>query len=106
MPVLLFDEVDVGIGGGVAETVGRQLKALAARYQVFCVTHQPQVAALADTHFQVSKQVSNGQTRTGVIALENEARIDELARMLGGVKITDQTRAHAREMLDLGQQQA
>ena len=106
VPVLLFDEVDVGIGGGVAETVGRQLKALAARYQVFCVTHQPQVAALADTHFQVSKQVSNGQTRTGVIALENEARIDELARMLGGVKITDQTRAHAREMLDLGQQQA
>lgn len=104
VPVLLFDEVDVGIGGGVAETVGRQLKALAAHYQVFCVTHQPQVAALADTHFQVSKHIQDGQTQTQVVALTPEARVDELARMLGGVKITDQTRAHAREMLDLGQQ--
>ena len=104
VPVLLFDEVDVGIGGAVAETVGRQLKALAARYQVFCVTHQPQVAALADSHFQVSKQVEDGQTRTGVAALNDKARIEELARMLGGVKITDQTRAHAQEMLKLGQQ--
>ncbi len=106
VPVLLFDEVDVGIGGAVAETVGRQLKALAAHYQVFCVTHQPQVAALADSHFQVSKQVENGQTRTAVDALNDESRIDELARMLGGVKITDQTRAHAQEMLNLGQQPA
>lgn len=102
VPVLLFDEVDVGIGGGVAETVGRRLKSLAAGYQVFCVTHQPQVAALADTHFQVSKQVANGLTQTQVEALPQDQRIEELARMLGGVKITQQTRAHAQEMLELG----
>ncbi|MGJ8670847.1 MAG: DNA repair protein RecN, partial [Oceanococcus sp.] len=104
VPVLLFDEVDVGIGGGVAETVGRRLKDLAAGYQVFCVTHQPQVAALADTHFQVSKQVVSGQTQTEVHALTETNRIEELARMLGGVNITAQTRSHAQEMLELGGQ--
>ncbi len=103
VPVLLFDEVDVGIGGGVAEVVGRRLKQLAKRYQVFCVTHQPQVAALADTHFGVSKQVDKGQTETRITALTETARIEELARMLGGVRITAQTRSHAEEMLELAQ---
>ncbi len=103
VPVLLFDEVDVGIGGGVAEVVGRRLKELARRYQVFCVTHQPQVAALADTHFGVSKSVDKAQTRTQVTQLTETARIEELARMLGGLRITEQTRSHAEEMLNLGQ---
>ncbi len=103
VPVLLFDEVDVGIGGGVAEVVGRRLRQLAERYQVFCVTHQPQVAALADSHFGVSKQVEAGQTETRITALTETARVEELARMLGGVKITAQTRSHAEEMLELAQ---
>ncbi len=96
---LVFDEVDAGIGGRVAEVVGRKLKAVAARQQVVCVTHLPQIAALADRHLAVRKQVERGRTVTFVVALDAEARVEEIARMLGGQTITSTTREHAREML-------
>ncbi|MCK5640544.1 MAG: DNA repair protein RecN [Gammaproteobacteria bacterium] len=105
IPTLIFDEVDVGIGGGVAEKVGRQLRSLGSRCQVLCVTHQPQVAALGHNHFQISKQTREGSTFTEVVSLPEQERIKEVARMLGGVEMTDQTLLHAREMLELGQQQ-
>lgn len=106
IPVLVFDEVDVGIGGGVAEIVGRQLHSLAVNRQVLCVTHLPQVAAQANRHLNVSKSVDKGQTRTSIKLLDNEQRIQEIARMLGGVDITEQTLAHASEMLGLGNKKA
>jgi DNA repair protein RecN (Recombination protein N) len=96
---LVFDEVDAGIGGRVAEVVGRKLKAVAARQQVVCVTHLPQIAALADRHLAVRKQVERGRTVTLVEALDEAARVEEIARMLGGETITGTTRDHAREML-------
>jgi DNA repair protein RecN (Recombination protein N) len=96
---LVFDEVDAGIGGRVAEVVGRKLKAIAARHQVLCVTHLPQIASLADRHYAVRKRVTKGRTLTEVVSLEGEARVDEVARMLGGETITDAARRHAREMV-------
>ncbi len=99
IPTLIFDEVDSGIGGGVAEIVGRKLRALASDRQVLCVTHLPQVAALAHHQLQVTKSSAGDTTRTRVHMLDTEQRVDELARMLGGVKITRQTRDHAREMM-------
>jgi DNA repair protein RecN (Recombination protein N) len=99
IPTLVFDEVDSGIGGSVAEIVGQKLRTLGAEHQVFCVTHLPQVAALADRQLQVSKLTGDNTTRTRIRPLDREERIDELARMLGGVKITKQTREHAREMM-------
>ncbi len=98
-PTLIFDEVDTGVGGRVAEMVGQQLRALAGRGQVLCVTHLPQVASQADNHFRVSKHTDSGQTSTAVVALDTGERVEELARMLGGLKITQRTRDHAREML-------
>lgn len=103
VPTLIFDEVDVGIGGGIAEMVGKQLRALGASHQVLCVTHLPQVAALAHHHLQVSKQTRKGQTFTAIASLSETARCEEIARMLGGVEITRQTRAHAREMIERAQ---
>ncbi|MEJ2462189.1 MAG: DNA repair protein RecN [Candidatus Thiodiazotropha sp.] len=100
-PTLVFDEVDVGIGGGVAEIVGQMLRTLGSTRQILCVTHLPQVAAQAMHHLQVTKQSSRKETRTTISQLEAEARIEEIARMLGGVKITQQTLAHAREMVGL-----
>lgn len=100
VPTLVFDEVDTGIGGGVAEIVGRQLRALGRGGQSLCVTHLPQVAALAEHHLYVHKHVDDGQTATHITALDQSARTDELARMLGGVDITAQTRAHAQDMLE------
>src|SRR5262245_16650392 len=97
--VLVFDEVDAGIGGRVAEVVGRKLKAIAARHQVLCVTHLPQIASLADAHFAVQKRVERGRTIAEVRRLSEEERIEEVARMLGGETITDTTRRHAREMV-------
>jgi len=97
---LVFDEVDAGIGGRVAEVVGRKLKAVAARQQVLCVTHLPQIAALADHHLAVRKRVEQGRTLTVVEALTGEARAEEIARMLGGETITATARQHAREMLE------
>jgi DNA repair protein RecN (Recombination protein N) len=96
---LVFDEVDAGIGGRVAEVVGRKLKAVAARQQVLCVTHLPQIAAFADQHLAVRKRVERGRTVTLVEPLEGEARVEEVARMLGGETITATARQHAREML-------
>jgi len=98
-PTLIFDEVDAGIGGGVAEIVGRMLAALGASRQVLCVTHLPQVSAAAAGHYQVSKQDRDGRAVSRVAALQGAERVEELARMLGGVRITEATRAHAEEML-------
>jgi DNA repair protein RecN (Recombination protein N) len=96
---MIFDEVDAGIGGAVAEIVGRQLQALGAQRQVLCVTHLAQVAAQGQQHFAISKQVADGQTRTKVATLGNSGRVDELARMIGGEKITTATTALARDLL-------
>ncbi len=99
VPTLIFDEVDAGVGGAVAEVVGRLLKALGARHQVLCVTHLPQVAARGTHHYEVRKSTTDGSTYSVIRALDQQGRIDELARMLGGLTITDTTRRHAREML-------
>jgi DNA repair protein RecN (Recombination protein N) len=97
---LIFDEVDAGIGGAVAETVGRLLQQLGRQRQVLCVTHLPQVAARGDAHGVVSKVVNgDGRPVSRIALLDRKARVDEIARMLGGVEITDTTRKHAREML-------
>ncbi|MFC7299075.1 DNA repair protein RecN [Herminiimonas aquatilis] len=98
-PTLIFDEVDSGIGGGVAEVVGRLLRKLGQDRQVLCVTHLPQVASQANQHFQVSKQSHNGKTLSSIDALDDHARVEEIARMLGGLEITATTRSHARELL-------
>ncbi|MCL5668572.1 MAG: DNA repair protein RecN [Gammaproteobacteria bacterium] len=103
IPTLIFDEVDVGVGGGVAEIVGQQLCALSEQRQVLCVTHLPQVAAQGRHHIQVSKETKKGAARITLRPLGAEERRDEIARMLGGVKITEQTLAHAGEMLDNAQ---
>jgi DNA repair protein RecN (Recombination protein N) len=100
VPILVFDEVDVGIGGGVAEIVGRLLRRLAASRQVLCVTHLPQVAAQAHQQLRVRKHASDGQTYADIATLSADARIEEIARMLGGASITHKTRAHAQEMLE------
>jgi len=99
VPTLVFDEVDSGIGGRVAEVVGQSLKKLGRRYQVLCVTHLPQVAAAADHQWQVSKAVESGITLSRIAVLDDRQRIEEIARMLGGSKITETTRKHAAEML-------
>ena len=101
VPTLIFDEVDAGIGGGVAEIVGRQLKTLGRERQVLCVTHLPQVAAQADRQWSVSKFGIEGRVKSMVSALDQKARIEEVARMLGGTEITATTRKHAAEMLSL-----
>ncbi len=98
-PTLIFDEVDAGIGGGVAEVVGRMLAELGQGRQVLCVTHLPQVAARAGAHYSVSKTGRGGEVASQVKLLDAQARVDEIARMLGGVKITETTRRHAGEML-------
>ena len=100
VPTLVFDEVDAGIGGGIAEIVGRRLADIAAHRQVLCVTHLAQVASQGRRHYRVLKQAHARSTRTGVHSLSREERIEELARMLGGVEITARTRAHAEEMID------
>jgi DNA repair protein RecN (Recombination protein N) len=100
VPSLIFDEVDAGIGGGVAEIVGRQLRRLGGDHQTLCVTHLPQVAAQAQQHLYVSKEIADGVTRTRIRELAADHRVEELARMLGGVEITDRSRAHAREMIE------
>ncbi|MGH8631654.1 MAG: DNA repair protein RecN, partial [Burkholderiales bacterium] len=99
VPTLIFDEVDAGIGGGVAEIVGRMLKALGRKHQVMCVTHLPQVAAAADHQWQVVRRSAAGRVASSVTPLDRQARVEEIARMLGGVRITETTRKHAEEML-------
>jgi len=99
VPTLIFDEVDSGVGGGVAEIVGTRLRELAGSRQVLCVTHLPQVASQAGNHLRVTKITDGQSTRTTVKPLTPAERVEEIARMLGGVKITGRTRAHAEEML-------
>ena len=101
-PTMIFDEVDTGIGGGIAEIVGQKLRRLSQSRQVLCVTHLPQVASQAHQHLFVAKNQTTGLTSSTVRLLDNAERIQEIARMLGGVVITENTLAHAKEMLDLG----
>jgi DNA repair protein RecN (Recombination protein N) len=101
-PTVIFDEVDAGIGGAVAEVVGRKLAALARRRQVLCITHLPQIAAFADHHFAVEKATERGRTRSTARRLGAEERCEEVARMLGGVKVTAEARKHAEQLLALG----
>lgn len=97
--VIVFDEVDAGIGGATAERVGRVLAELATEHQVLCITHLPQIAAFADRHFVVRKESAKGRTRTQVTEVRDDLRIDELARMAGGETVTEVTREHARSLL-------
>ena len=101
IPTLIFDEVDVGIGGATADIVGRLLRQLGKDGQVLCVTHLAQVASKAHQHLQVRKSLRKGFSESTLIALEGEAKVEEIARMLGGVELTEQTRAHAKEMLTM-----
>ena len=99
VPVIIFDEIDAGIGGRIAEIIGRKLKELANSRQVICITHLPQIASLADSHCRVEKKVEDNRTVVNVTKLNDEERVKEIARMLAGEKITDVTVAHAREMI-------
>ena len=96
---IVFDEVDNGIGGAVAEIVGRKLKSVSANHQIICITHLPQIACFGDSHLQVSKKVTKGRTITFVQELDDEQKVEEISRMLGGVNVTETTRKHAREMI-------
>lgn len=102
VPTMIFDEVDVGIGGGVAEVVGQLLKTLGHQRQVLVITHLPQVAAQGSQHLRVSKRMQDGQTLSRIEVLDHAQRVDEVARMLGGVEITETTLQHASEMLAAG----
>jgi len=99
IPTMIFDEVDSGVGGGIAEIVGKQLRILGNSNQVVCITHLPQVASQAHQHMRVQKQSVQKQTRTNVYALDQKQRIEEIARMLSGVEITKQSLAHAEDMI-------
>ena len=99
---LIFDEVDAGVGGAVAETVGRLMKQLGVDRQVLAVTHLPQVAACADHHLVVAKQLQKGATLSSVKGVQGEQRVLEIARMLGGERLLGSTLAHAKEMLEAG----
>ena len=98
--VLIFDEIDSGIGGAMAEVVGKKLRELSRHHQVICVTHLPQIASFADQHHSVRKEVKLGRTITQVDRLDQESIVEEIGRMLGGVKVTEKTRAHAKEMIE------
>ena len=98
----VFDEIDVGIGGRVSEAVGRKLKLLSNNHQVLCVTHQPQIASLADHHFLVQKEMTEGETKVSLSKLDKRNRIEEIARMLTGERITETARKHAKELLKAG----
>ena len=100
-PTLIFDEVDTGIGGGVAETVGRALRSLGRKHQVLAVTHLPQVAACGEQHWQVRKNSEGEQTVSSIRVLSAEERVEEIARMLGGETLTATTRSHAAELLEM-----
>ncbi|KUG24672.1 dna repair protein recn [hydrocarbon metagenome] len=96
---IVFDEVDNGIGGAVAEIVGRKLKSVSANHQIICITHLPQIACFGDNHLHVFKKVAKGRTSTFVQELDVEQKVEEISRMLGGVNVTETTRKHAREMI-------
>jgi DNA repair protein RecN (Recombination protein N) len=96
---LVFDEIDIGIGGRAAEAVGQKLKSLARGQQVICITHLPQIAAFADQHFLIEKTERRGRTQTGVRRMEQSERVEEIARMLSGASLTETSRRHAEQML-------
>ncbi len=100
IPILVFDEIDVNIGGETALSVGRKLKSLSKTHQVICITHLPQIASMADTHFSIEKSVEKDRTSTGIKKLSKEKRVEEIARMLGGKSITSVSLTHARELLE------
>lgn len=100
IPVIIFDEIDAGIGGAVAEIVGKKLRDLSSKHQILCVTHLPQIACYAKSHFYVSKSEEKGRTVTRVKLLEKAERVDELARMLSGIELTKKSREYARELLE------
>ena len=103
IPSIVFDEIDSGVGGAVAETVGSLLKQLSGRCQILCVTHLPQVAAFGNSHLFASKVEKEGSVRVSMIELGKSEKIDEIARMLAGAKVTDSAVANAKEMIELGQ---
>jgi DNA repair protein RecN (Recombination protein N) len=96
---VVFDEIDAGIGGKAAETVGQKLRELSSRYQIFCVTHLAQIAAFADHQYRIEKLVQDGRSVTRVSPLTGDARIEELVRMMSGSRVTDAARQHVRELL-------
>jgi DNA repair protein RecN (Recombination protein N) len=100
---MVFDEVDSGIGGATAEIVGKKIKDVAARHQVLCITHLPQIACFGDRHYVVAKEIAGERTMTTVQVLSEEDRVEELTRMLSGLERTETTRRHAREMLMMAQ---
>jgi len=102
VPVLIFDEIDSGIGGDIASLIGKKLKALAHKHQVICITHLQQIASFADQHFQVRKLVVKERSTTQVVKLSNNERVAEIARMISGEKITDITLENAKEFLKIG----
>lgn len=102
IPTMIFDEIDVGVGGRTAQTIGDKLEALAKEAQILCITHLPQIASRAATHFYIEKQVQDGRTTVSVAPLDSEGRIDEIARMLGGSRRSEAVVQHAREMLSAG----
>lgn len=103
IPTLIFDEVDVGIGGGIAEVVGQKMRELGQKRQVLSITHLGQVAAFGNQHLAIAKQTKNNQTSTKVVELNETERVEEIARMIGGLEITEPTRQHAKELLTRGQ---
>ncbi|MNZ83572.1 DNA repair protein RecN [compost metagenome] len=105
IPVLIFDEVDTGVSGRAAQAIAEKMSQLAAKCQVFSITHLPQVACMSDHHYEIRKQVIGTRTSTSVEQLSGSTRVEELARMLGGVEVTEKTRHHAQEMLDLAHRQ-
>ena len=96
---MVFDEIDIGIGGRAAEAVGAKLKTLSRAQQVLCITHLPQIAAFADQHFLIEKTERRGRTRTGVRPMERTERVEEIARMLSGATLTETSLRHAEQML-------
>ncbi len=98
VPTLIFDEIDTGISGRTAQMVSEKLRILSKCRQVICITHLPQIAAMADQHFEIRKSASDGRTATSIRALDREAMVDELARLLGGAEITETVRQNAEEM--------
>ncbi|AJY77246.1 DNA repair protein RecN [Paenibacillus beijingensis] len=105
VPVLVFDEVDTGVSGRAAQAIAEKMSRLSSQCQVFSITHLPQVACMADYHYEISKNIERERTSTSVKELTDKERIEELARMLGGVEVTEKTRHHAQEMLHLADQQ-
>ena len=101
--VLVFDEIDANVGGRLGSVIGSKLRSLSAHHQVLCITHLPQIASYADRHITVRKEVASGQTTTTVRPIESDARLQELAEMIGGHRITDTTRAQALELLEAAQ---